>query len=704
MHHTVIRTVCQGCHCECGVLVTVNNGKIIKIDGDPNHPMNKGFICIKGRTYHERVYHPQRILYPLKHNKAEGKWERISWDQALHEIAEKLTAIRERYGAEAIATIHGTGPRAPKYALNLLACALGTPNRGDVDMHICYSPSLIAEYVTYGASVMQDAGPDFDNANCIVIWGANPLDAHPPLGYRVVRAKKERGAKLIVIDPRRTSLAKIADLWLQIRPGTDGALALSMLNVIIEEELYDKEFVERWCYGFDALKERIKKWSPEKVSDITWIPAKLIRDAAIMYATTKPATIHRRVAIEQSYNAIQTIRAIAILIAITGNLDVPGGNIIPVRIPGYVYTSELQGGSKRFRLPPDVENKRIGSDIFPLMSGPESVIPPFVHGPLLIDAILNGQIKALIVAGGNLINLPNIKKVWMALNKLELLIVIDFFMTPVGAIADYVLPATTWLERDECCDMMYTHYIAARQKVIEPLGEAWDDVKIVIELVKRLPWANREYVPWNNVEEFNDWRVKGLGISFREFKQKGIIYSSLEYRKYDKVGFKTPTGKVEIYSTIFEKYGYDPLPTYIELLELLPSKEYPYILITGSRHVAYFHSEGKNIESLRRIRPEPILEIHPQTAKELGIVDGDVVWIETPFNKNERIKMKAKITEDVHPKIVHADHAWWLPELGPPYYGIFDYNINVVIPDYIRGPICGSTPLRGIPCKIYKDL
>lgn len=700
----IIRTVCQGCHCECGVLVTVEDNRIVKIEGDPNHPMNRGFICIKGITYHERVYHPQRILYPLKQSKGNRTWERISWDQALDEIAEKLTNIKEKYGVDAIATMHGTGPRESKYTLNILACALGTPNRSDVDMHICYSPSLIAENVTYGVSVMQDAGPDFDNARCIVIWGANPLDAHPPLGLRVVKAKKERDTKLIVIDPRRTTLAKIADLWLQIKPGTDAALALGMLNVVIEGELYDREFVEQWCYGFDKLREHIKTWTPEKVSDITWIPAKLIRDAAVIYATTKPATIHRRVAIEQGYNAIQTIRAIAILIAVTGNLDVSGGNVMPVRFSGYVYSSELQGGSNKFRLPKDVESRRIGADVYPLMSGPESVIPPFVHGPLLIDSILEGKIKALIVAGGNLINLPNIRKVWDALKRLELLVVIDFFMTPVAAIADYVLPATTWLERDECCDMMYTHYVAARQKVIEPIGEAWDDMKIVIELVKRIPWANRGYLPWSSMEEFNDWRVKGLGLSFKEFKQKVLLVAPMEYRKYEKTGFKTPTGKVELYSTIFERYGYDPIPTYTELQELSISDEYPYILITGGRHVVYFHSEGRNIQSLRRIRPDPIIEIHPQTAKELGIANNDMVWIESKFIAGGRVKMKAKITEDVHPKIVHADHAWWLPELGPPDYGIFDYNINVIIPDTLRGPICGSIPMRGIPCKVYKAL
>jgi len=707
-----VRTVCQGCHCECGVLVNVRDGRITKIEGDPKHPMNRGFTCIKGNVYHEIVYHPDRLKYPLKRLgiKRRGKWQRITWEQALNEIAQKLTEIKEKFGSEAIATIHGTGPRPTKHSLPLLLHSLNSPNRVDVDFHICYVPSFVAETCTYGTSITQEIGPDYPNANCVLVWGANPLASHPAKGKEIVEAKNKRNAKLIVVDPRRTPLAAMADLWLQVRPGTDGALAIGMLNVIIEEDLYDKEFVDKWCYGFDKLKEYVKKFSLDKVEEITWVPAQDIRKAAVIYATTKPAVLHHRVAIEHNVNSVQTVRALAIMIATTGNIDVKGGNLLPTHIHGFKYSWLLQGLGE-FRLPPEVEKKRIGYNDYPLISGRESVVPPFVHGPLFIDTLLTEKpypIKALICAGGNpVITLPNTKKVWEALKRLELFVVIDFFMTPTAELADYVLPATTWLERDECCDMLYTSYIAVRQKVIEPLYECWDDVKIAIELVKRIPWANRKYLPWNSVEEFNEWRVAEMGMTFEQFKEKGIIMAPPKYKKYEEKGFNTPTGKVELYSTIFEKYGYSPLPTYTEPPESPIStpeltKEYPYILITGSRHVEYFHTEGRQVPTLRKRVPDPEVEIHPETAKKLNVKDGDWVWIETPQIKGEKSKFKVKITGNIHPKIVHARHGWWFPEKPTPEHGCFDSNVNVVLSGEHREPICGSVPLRGTLCKVYK--
>ncbi|MEM3824716.1 MAG: molybdopterin dinucleotide binding domain-containing protein, partial [Candidatus Bathyarchaeia archaeon] len=224
---------------------------------------------------------------------------------------------------------------------------------------------------------------------------------------------------------------------------------------------------------------------------------------------------------------------------------------------------------------------------------------------------------------------------------------------------------------------------------------------------KRIPWANRKFLPWNSIEEFNEWRVKEMGITFEEFKKKGTIMASLKYKKYEEKGFKTPTGKVELYSTILEKYGYDPLPTHIEppesplnTPELM--KDYPYILITGARHIEYFHSEGRQIPTLRKLVPDPEVEIHLQTAKELKIKDGDWVWIETPQVKGEKARFKVKLTENIHPKIVHARHGWWFPEKPPPEHGVFDSNINVTLSGEKREPICGSVPVRGTLCKVYK--
>ena len=704
----IVRTVCQGCHCECGVLVKVVDEKVAEIKGDPDHPMNRGFTCIKGRVQHEVTYHPGRLKFPLKRAGArgEGKWVRVSWDEALDEIATKMTAIKGTFGPETIAAIHGTGPRA-SLTSTLLPYALNGPNKISVDLHICYVPSLVAEGVTVGQSIMMEKGPDYRSSSCILVWGGNPLISHPPRGMEILEAKRKRKAKLIVVDPRRTQLASEADLWLQIRPGTDLALALGMLNVIISEGLYEREFVERWCYGFEELRDRVRKYTPEKVAEITWIPAGDIREAARTYAAVKPATLHHRVAIEHNINSTQTNRALIILIALTGNIDVEGGNLLPAQMEGYIPTGS---GGKRSRPSREIEERRIGSKEFPLISGPEAK-HPFVTSFLAVDAMLTGEpypIKALYCAGANpVINVQNSKRVWDALKRLDLLMVVDFFMTPTAELADYVLPATTWLERDECCDIPYTNYISARQKVIEPLGEAWDDLKIVIEIVKRIPGANRRIVPWNDVSECNDWRVRDMGITFDDFKKTGYVAVPARYKKFEEKGFDTPSGKVELYSTVFEKFGYDPLPDHKEPPESpvrTPElfKEYPLILITGGRSIEYFHSEGRQIPSLRRRLPEPEIEIHPDTARELNIRTGDWIWMESPRVKGERIKLRARLTSALDPKVAHAPHGWWFPEKPGPEHGCFDSNINVILSaDPPREEICGSVPTRGTLCRIY---
>ncbi len=256
----IVRSICQACHCNCGVMVRVLDGKVVGISGDPDHPMNRGFICVKGKAQADLLYHPDRLKYPLRRTagRGDGKWQRISWDGALDDIAVKLTEIQKRYGPESIAVMTGTGPRTGNNVARLFCLMLGTPNRISVDNHICFAPSVVAETCTYGVmTTMMEVGPDYQHANCIVAWGANPLASHPPRGQEILKAKRKKGTRLIVIDPRRTELAAVADLWLQVRPGTDAALALGMINVIISEGLYDREFVDKWCYGFEELRSHV---------------------------------------------------------------------------------------------------------------------------------------------------------------------------------------------------------------------------------------------------------------------------------------------------------------------------------------------------------------------------------------------------------------------------------------------------------------
>ena len=497
-------------------------------------------------------------------------------------------------------------------------------------------------------------------------------------------------------------------MWLQIRPATDAALILGMINTIINEDLYDKEFVDKWCYGFDKLKEQVKDYTLEKVAEITWIPVDKIKEAVRLCSITKPAAFHHRVAVEHNTNSMQTLRALVMLPILTGNIDVKGGNLFQMPIDGFISRAKM-GLDKQFKLDVEVEQKRIGSQQFPLIAGPEAK-SVFVHSGLATEALLTGRpypIKALYCAGANpVVNVQNSRRMCEALKSLDLHVFTDFFMTPTAELADYVLPAATWFERDECCEGM--NCVSARQKVIEPLFECWDDRKIIIELVKRISWADRRFIPWNDVDEFNEWRVIGMGMTFEQFKEKGYVVATPKYKKYEEKGFNTPTGKVELYSTIFEKYGYDPLPSFHEPPESPVStpelmENYPLILITGGRYIEYFHSEGRQIRQLRKKVPDPEIEIHPDTAKKINIKDGDWVWLETPRVKGESIRLKTKLTTAIHPSVVNAAHGWWFPEKPAPEHGCFDSNVNVVLSfDPPMEPIVGAVPTRGTLCRIYK--
>ena len=710
---SIVRTVCQGCMSECGAMVHTKDGKITKIEGDPNHPISRGYMCAKGRAQIDIHYHPDRINYPMRRigKRGSGKWERVSWDEALNDIAKKLTEVKDKYGAESNCTYHGTGPRASMFSCRKLAAAIHSPNVVSTDLHICAIPSIVAQHFTWGQEITTIHGPDYDNSNCILTVGANPLIANPPRGIRILNAKK-RGAKLIVIDPRKTELAAKADVWLQIRPGTDAALFLGMIKTIIDEELYDKEFVRNWCYGFDELKEHVKQYPVEKVAEITWLPAEKIKEAAWLFAATNPAALHSRVALDGNWNSVQTSRTVCIFVALCGNIDVAGGNLMYNRIKG-IITSDADLSGQVSRPPIEIAEKRIGAKEIPLVSSPQAPMP-WVLSPLFHDALRYGKpypVKGVFLAGGNpVVNMQDAKTFRKSMiDHLDLLVVSDYFMTPTAEIADYVLPAAHWLERDDLCDMIYDGCVVARQKVVEPPYERWHDIKMVIELVKRLPWADKSYLPWDDVEGYIQWRLKESRISFEELKTKGYLIAKPEYKKYEKVGFNTLTKKVELYSTGFKEHGIDPLPSFIEPPESPVStpelyKEYPLVLFTGARVKEYWHSQGRQIKPLRESLPDPLIDVHESTAKNLGLKNGDWVWVETPQVKGERVKLKVKINPGVDPRMVHAFHAWWFPEKPGPEHGCFESNINVVLtaePAW-RNKICASVPTRGTLCRIYK--
>ena len=690
----IIKSNCRTCHGGCGVLVHLKDGCIVKIEGDPDFPTNRGSMCSKGLATLQLVYHPDRLKYPLKRagKKGEGKWQRITWEEVLSTIVSKLQQIKKDYGSESIALGQGTGREYDAF-LSRFANLLGTPNVFGAG-HMCYLSRLGAASITCGKLPVCDYE---SNPACVMVWGNNVVltNADEYTGENLSRALA-KGAKLIVVDPRLTYLAGRANIWLQLRPGTDTALALGMANVIISEELYDREFVAKYVHGWDEFVRRVQEYPLDRVEEITWVPADKVRQAARLYAQSKPAVIQWGVAIEQSINCTDNNRILIDLVAITGNLDIPGGNVFFVPPP----MRTIRHFTRYEELSPEQRDKMLGGDTYKLARQMRLVTPKMIW-----DAILSGKpypVKAALIHGSNpVITRANASEVYRALNALEFLVVTDFFLTPTAELADIVLPAATWLETDCIGGYLFrSGYIFPRRKIVQ-IGECWSDHKIFNELGKRMGQEG-----WGaDVEADLDYILEPSGLKWKQVREKSFLRGVMEYRKHEKTGFSTPTGKVELYSTIFEEWGYDPLPRHREVPESPVNRpgmtaEYPYILITGARTPVFFHSEHRMIPWLREIHPDPIVEIHPETAQRHGIKDGNWVFIESPRG---RIKQRARLTSGIDPRVVAAEHGWWFPEIKTPDHGWKESNINIVTDNAPEGydVAMGSTNLRVLLCKIY---
>ena len=670
----VVKSICQMCgtnYAACGIDVHVLDGKIIKIEGTKGHPVNDGWLCPKGLAAIQMEYSPKRILYPMKRTgeRGQGKWQRISWDEAMDTIVNKFRNIIETDGARAIGWFKGQGPgwmAAKDYALRFMHL-IGSPNFA-APSHVCEIARLLGHSFTYGMS----SYPDYENANLILWWGYNPVNTGMPYFVRGIKAK-ERGAKLIVIDPRFSKTAAKADMYVQIRPGSDGALALGMLNVIIEEDLYDKDFVKKWAYGFDQLAELVKKYPAEKVEKITWIPSETIQDLARKYATIKPACLHEGNGIDQQPNVAQTTRAISILQAITGNLDVPGGNVInPEQHPIFAKIKDM---GLRYETP----EKTIEAYNNSVSTHPLMFRLTYPHIPELRDAILYDKpypIKAIFIHGANLaVTGENTKKMRKALMKVPFSVAFDHTWTPTVEMADLALPACTFLERNMLNSFLYHRptvdaaYYQLQQKVVEPPGENRDDFEVISDMTRRMGYE--EGWPWKTVKEWVDYELEPIGVTYQELADSPedtvkYKYTPRElYRKYGKL-FSLPFfphGKCAFYSEEFESNGYDPLPTYVEPGESPLSspnltKEYPLICMACLKPGLYVHSQYRDLPWLKEIMPEPWIEIHSQKAKEIGVKDGETVVVKSPRNS---IQLKCKIFDSLDPRVVALTHGWWAP-------------------------------------------
>jgi len=672
--------------------------------------LNCAAVCIKGATIPDVMYHPDRLLYPLKRRGArgEGKWQRISWDEALDTIAHNLKSIKEKYGPEAIHVSCGSGQKHIAIQATKIAERLWPTPNTHLGRYTCIHPDVMANSVTFGDTITYEFGPDYGDARCIIFWGSEP-DVATPAQARVVHRALRRGSKLIVVDPRPIPMAKRADVWLRLRPGTDMALALAMAHIILNEGIYDREFVEQYCFGFDRLKEHVQKYTPEWAAQVTGLSKEEIIEAARIYALDKPGCIYIRLGSgAQQITSTQTCRAISILVGITGNVDAKGGNILYYRTfrEALMWHPYLMFWG--VKPPAAINEKRLGAKEYPLMHK-----RAICHIPSTIRAMEEGKVRAMWCVADNLIvaEMDN-QRIWNILkNKLDFFFVSELFMTPTAELADIVLPAAFYPECDQLVEA-FGHpasTVTAVRRVVEPRGESRDDREVAIEIAKRMGMDVR---PWETLEDYFNWMLQYQGITFAQLLQKpnSTLTFPRGYERYktSTPPFNTPSGKVELYSQIFEAMGVDPLPVYVEppqspvrTPELF--KKFPFIY-THYRIHGYMHSEGRQIKRQRQLTPEPYLQINSDKATSLGIKDGDWVFLETPQSAGKwRLKYRAQLIPDLHPDVVAGPHAWWFPEKPKPEYGCFESNINALVsldPPY--DPVVGVPQVRAILCRVWK--
>jgi anaerobic selenocysteine-containing dehydrogenase len=710
--YQIVTGLCGICPAGCLNQIHLVDGKIERIQPLNDHPYS--IVCTRGAQAKEIVYSPDRLLYPQRRvgRRGEGTFERITWDEAYDFIVNKLNKIADQYGPQAAAIYTGRGnfelglneAFAPsgtvESSANSVLFPFGSPNSTGVGS-LCYvSYGMIAPRACFG-TYMREMTEDIDNADLILLWGENPATDSSPANLRRIKRAQQRGARVIVIDHRRSETARATRAeWIGIRPGTDGALALCAMRILINEDLYDHEFVHDWTHGFDELREYVQQFTPQRVEKITGVPSERIRDMAYAIGTSSTCSILTYTGLEYSNSGVQAIRAVWTLQAIAGHLDAPGGKL---------FNTPLQTRLRRLLTDPPVNAPEpIGAAEFPLYHE----VRKEAHALLLPRAILESHpypVRGLIISGASVITAWPNPALWRrAFSELDLLVVLNRFPTADAPFADILLPATTLFEIESY--MIHDDFVLPRKQVIPPLGEARNDYLVFSELAQRLGYGDR----WPQTEEgMITYALGGSGISITELRKhiEGtpltrpamcyFKYKNGELRADGEPGFETPTGKFEIASEWFRKYGYEPLPVYTEPSEGPLSSpelvaEYPLVFNSGARTNFDFRSQHHNIPSLLKKHPYPLVHIHISDAERRGIQDGDEVYVTSPRG---RVPFRARLTENIVPGVVEVNMGGGGP-LGPVEWQ--HANVNELTDNGNIDPISGFPVYKALLCDVVR--
>lgn len=772
-----IRGFCALCKSRCGCISTVENGRLVAVEPDPEHPTGAR-LCAKGRAAPEIVHSPDRLRHPLRRTRPKGDadpgWQRISWDEALDTVAAALREIAAAHGPEAVA-FASTSPSASGISdhvawVHRLAAAFGSPNLL-YSTEICNWHKDDAAVFTYGAVT---GAPDVAHAGCLVLWGHNPSTGWLASATAMAEARA-RGCRLVVVDPRPAGLANKADHWLRVRPGTDGALALGIAGQMIRAGWYDAGFVRRWTngpllvrgdtgrflragdIGADGAPDRFvaldvaggttrvvepgcdaptaltgtvrvetadgpvdcspafalyarlcEGYPPETVERITGVPAAEVVETARLIGEARPTAFYAWSGVGQHTNATQTNRAIAVLHALTGDHDAPGGNLVLEGVPANdVSGRELLAGHQRA--------KALGLAQRPLGPGRSS----WVTCRDFRRAVLEAEpypVRGLVAFGSNLLlSQADAAATARAVAALRFHVHLDLFMTPTAAQADIVLPVTSpWEHEGLRVGFDGTPEgqarVQLRRPAVAPPGEARSDGAVIFDLAGRLGLADRFFGGTLEAGTAHVLAPSGLTLEALRAAPEGIDTGRRHrFRKHVEAGgFATPTGRIEIYSERLHAHGQAPLPAFVEPAVSPASrpdlaKAFPLVL-TSAKSPLFCQSQHRGIPALRRSQPDPAIEIHPGAAAARGIAAGEWVRIETPTGA---ARARARLNARLDPGVVCAQHGWWqaCPPLGRPGYPVHGEegaNYNALIGDAATDPISGSVALRSYLCEVSR--
>ncbi len=598
------RSVCPlDCFAHCGLLVAVDSGKVVSVKGDPDHPLTRGMVCSKAKKHVERTYSSERILAPLLREK-QG-FRQISWGEAYDIIAERLSRIKQEYGSLALLHHSGSGYEGMLADLATRFCnAYGGPTVPEGST--CWGAGYAAQTYDFGTPGTHDWS-DLSNSRCIVLWGRDPSRTNIHV-IPHIRQAQQNGARLLVINPLSIDTPGKPDLHIAPRPGTDGALALAMAHVIINEGLIDRDFISQHVHGYSDYSRIVEGFSPRRAAEICDVPEASIQKAARMYARHKPAAILLGYGLQRYSNGGQTVRAIDALCAITGNIGVPGGGASYAHSGWKHILGDLKGNhlahSRR-----TIPWPRLGTGIT------EADDPP---------------IRAILVTRSNPVTqLAHTARVKSAFAQAEFVVVVDFFINDTAGLADIILPPAGPFEHEDVVCNSWSPYIALAPQIIQPLGETRSDAQIFCDLARHM--GLYEFGPTDPAE----WLEQVLrpatsyGVSLERLRQGPIRHPFVGPVAWQDRKFKTPSGKFELYSSAAASAGISPLPDYIPAKEAgAPASAYTLHLLTP-HHSDYLHSQFVNLKSNEDTLRTPVVWLHPQAAKARGLADGDRATVAT---------------------------------------------------------------------------